>query len=178
MKGDSTVSHGRGLDGLVPNLGWSLGTILRRWHELVEDELTVLPHGSRGYHVLSHIVHQTPPTQSLLARQLLIDRTVMTYLIDDLVTDGLVVRESHLRDRRARRIVPTEAGRAALQDAERRVRSVEERVLGGLPPVERCRFHEAAMRVAQAIQSAEPGTDPWLTVTDGRPMQDDVHGGR
>ena len=45
------------------NFGWSLGMVLRRWHERVEELLKDLPHGSRGYHILAVVVHEEVPTQ-------------------------------------------------------------------------------------------------------------------
>ncbi|MEH0927172.1 MarR family winged helix-turn-helix transcriptional regulator [Micromonospora sp. CPCC 205558] len=102
------------------NFGWSLGMVLRRWQEYAEEALKDLPHGSRGYHILAVVVHEAVPTQGALAARLVIDRSVLTYVIDDLENAGLIERQLDPRDRRARRIVATERGRRALADAERR----------------------------------------------------------
>jgi DNA-binding MarR family transcriptional regulator len=146
-------------------IGWSLGMVLRRWHEHVEDALKDLPHGSRGYHILAVVVHEDVPTQGALAARLVIDRTVLTYVIDDLENAGLIERQLDPRDRRARRIVATARGRQALADAERRVTHVEDRVLGGLPEEQRGVFRDLAERAAEAIHAAAPGTDPCAAVT-------------
>lgn len=140
--------------------------VLRRWQERVEETLQGLPHGSRGYHVLSAVVHDAPPTQGALATRLVIDRTVLTYLIDDLEAAGLVERQLDPRDRRARRIVATEQGRRFLADAERRVADNEEQVLVALTEAERAVFRDTAERAAEAIRTTSPGTDPCIAVRD------------
>ncbi|SCE72064.1 DNA-binding transcriptional regulator, MarR family [Micromonospora coriariae] len=147
------------------NFGWSLGMVLRRWHEYVEETLKDLPHGSRGYHILAVVVHEDVPTQAALATRLVIDRSVLTYVIDDLENAGLIERQLDPRDRRARRIVATERGRLALADAEKRVAHAEDHVLAGLPEDQRATFRDFADRAAEAIQAAAPGTDPCAAVT-------------
>ncbi|MEV6781253.1 MarR family transcriptional regulator [Streptomyces sp. NPDC051098] len=146
------------------NFGWSLGMVLRRWHEQVEGVLDNLPHGSRGYHILAVVVDEEVPTQGALAGRLVIDRSVLTYLIDDLEAAGLIERQLDPRDRRARRIVATGRGRQVLAHAEERVGLAEEQVLDGLTVEQRAAFREAVERAAQAIVGAAPGTDPCLAV--------------
>ncbi|RLP96131.1 MarR family transcriptional regulator [Micromonospora sp. BL4] len=147
------------------NFGWSLGMVLRRWHEYVEEALKGLPHGSRGYHILAVVVHEDVPTQAALASRLVIDRSVLTYVIDDLENAGLIERQLDPRDRRARRIVATERGRQALADAEKRVAHAEDHVLAGLSEEQRATFRDSANRAAEAIHAAAPGTDPCAAVT-------------
>jgi MarR family transcriptional regulator for hemolysin len=154
------------------DLGWSLAVLLRRWHEHTEAALADLPHGSRGYHVLVAASRGDAPTQAALAERLLIDRSVMTYLIDDLETAGLVQRRTDPGDRRVRRVCPTEHGRGVLAQASGLVEHIEERVLGGLDPDTRALFHSAAARAATAVQESSPGTDPCaavIQVTGGGP---------
>ncbi|MET7863024.1 MarR family winged helix-turn-helix transcriptional regulator [Micromonospora taraxaci] len=144
--------------------GWSLGVVLRRWHEYVEEMLNDLPHGSRGYHILAVVVHEDVPTQGALATRLAIDRSVLTYVIDDLENAGLIERKLDPQDRRARRVVATDRGRAALAEAERRVAHAEDHVLGGLPEDQRDAFRDFAARAAEAIHAAAPATDPCVAV--------------
>ncbi|MEU8256617.1 MarR family winged helix-turn-helix transcriptional regulator [Micromonospora inaquosa] len=151
------------------NFGWSLGMVLRRWQEYAEEALKDLPHGSRGYHILAVVVHEEVPTQGALAARLVIDRSVLTYVIDDLENAGLIERQLDPRDRRARRIVATERGRQALADAERRVAHAENHVLGGLREEQRDVFRDLAERTAEAIHAAAPGTDPCAAVTSVLP---------
>ncbi|MGN9779361.1 MarR family winged helix-turn-helix transcriptional regulator [Micromonospora sp. H33] len=151
------------------NFGWSLGMVLRRWHEYVEQALKALPHGSRGYHILAVVVHEEVPTQGALASRLAIDRSVLTYVIDDLENAGLIERRLDSRDRRARRIVATERGRQVLAEAERWVAHAEDRVLGGLPEEQRGAFRDFAERAAEAIHAAAPATNPCAAVASVLP---------
>ncbi|NYJ37638.1 MarR family winged helix-turn-helix transcriptional regulator [Nocardiopsis aegyptia] len=147
-------------------LGWSLAVVLRRWHERTEAVLADIPHGARGYHVLDATAQGDPPTQAALAERLLIDRSVMTYLLDDLESAGLVRRRVDPDDRRVRRVCATGAGLAVLSDARRRVDRVEDHVLGGLDEADRSAFRAFAGSAAAAIQAAAPGTDPCAAVTE------------
>ncbi|MGP4086027.1 MarR family winged helix-turn-helix transcriptional regulator [Streptomyces sp. KR55] len=165
------VGHQRGT-----NFGWSLGMVLRRWHEYVEVALQDLPHASRGYHILAVVVHEEVPTQGALATRLVIDRSVMTYLIDDLESAGLIERQRDPRDRRARRIVATELGRQALAAAEERVAHAEDQVLRGLPEEQRDMFRAAVERAAEHIVAATPETDPCLAVSRVFPQPEGTPG--
>ncbi|WP_285731142.1 MarR family winged helix-turn-helix transcriptional regulator [Nocardiopsis sp. ATB16-24] len=156
------------------NLGWSLAVVLRHWHERVEAALEGVPHGSRGYHVLTATAFGPPPTQAALARRLLIDRSVMTYLLDDLEEAGLVRRRVDPRDRRIRRVCPTEHGREVLARAHRSVEHVEERVLAGLEAPERDLFRRIARQAALAVQDSSSGGDPCEAVR--RVVDDGVRG--
>jgi DNA-binding MarR family transcriptional regulator len=146
------------------NLGWSLALVLRRWHEAVEDVVADIPHGTRAYHILGVVVHECPPTQGALAARLVIDRSVLTYLLDDLETAGLLRRVQDPKDRRARRIVATTKGREVLEVAERRVAAAEEVVLGALPEEQRALFRAAASQAADALHTQDPTTDPCAAV--------------
>ena len=155
--GRSPAAHGPSSD---TNLGWSLAVVLHRWHERVESVLEGVPHGSRGYHVLTATASGPPPTQAALARRLLIDRSVMTYLLDDLERAGLVRRRVDPQDRRIRRVCPTGHGREVLARAHESVEHVEERILAGLDTSERDLFRRIARQAAVTIQESAPDSDP------------------
>lgn len=55
-----------------------------------------------------------PASQLALPHCLVIDRTVMTRLVDDIERAGLVTRRPDQADRRVRQVLATPAGRAAL----------------------------------------------------------------
>ncbi len=105
-----------------------------------------------------------PPTQAALAERLLIDRSVMTYLLDDLEEADLVRRRVDPGDRRVRRVCATEHGREVLAGARARVERVEGRILGGLDAPTRELFRGIAQRAAVAIQESSPTTDPCAAV--------------
>ncbi|TWD17672.1 DNA-binding MarR family transcriptional regulator [Streptomyces sp. T12] len=138
--------------------------VLRRWHEHVEEALAGLPQGSRGYHVLAVVVYEDVPNQNALASRLVIDRSVLTYLIDDLEAAGLVERRLDPNDRRVRRLVATERGRKVLAVAEEQVALAEEQVLRGLPAAQRAALRDAVEQAADAIIASAPMTDPCLAV--------------
>ncbi|TQM37588.1 MarR family winged helix-turn-helix transcriptional regulator [Pseudonocardia cypriaca] len=132
------------------DLGWVLGTITRSYLRIAAQAVADLPGGPRGYQVLTSAARGDAGTQLAMAQHLGVDRTVMTYLLDDLEKAGLVERKPDPADRRARRVVLTEAGTARLCDVERRLRRVEEHVLGPLDPAERDTLRALLQRVAVA----------------------------
>ncbi|MGR6920302.1 MarR family winged helix-turn-helix transcriptional regulator [[Actinomadura] parvosata] len=154
------------------NLGWTLGVLLRAYQSTVVAVIGDLPHGPRGYQTLAAVVGGEHPTQLALAAHLGIDRTVLTYLLDDLVEAGLVERRLNPADRRRRRIVVTDKGERTFQELERRVREAEDRLLGALGADERETFRRLLARVARDVQDIDPVTDPCDVaeemLTDGR----------
>jgi MarR family transcriptional regulator for hemolysin len=71
-------------------------------------------------------------SQLALAQHLGVDRTVMTYLLDDLEAAGLIERRPDPADRRARRIVATRRGHDTLTRLDQRLCAAEEQLLSGL----------------------------------------------
>jgi DNA-binding MarR family transcriptional regulator len=117
---------------LSDDLGWALGVVFRSYAKSATAAFSELPGGPRGYQVLTAASRGEPGSQLELAHHLGVDRTVMTYLLDDLEGAGLIERHPDPADRRARRILVTAAGRDRLADLDRRLRAAEEQVLAGL----------------------------------------------
>ena len=138
------------------DLGWALGVVFKRYAKQASAALDDVPGGPRGYQVLATTIAEGPKRQLDLAAQLGIDRTVMTYLLDDLEKAGLVQRQPDPADRRARLIDPTELGRKTLCDLERRLAEAESDVLGNLDEGERLVFRTLLQRVALRADSIEP----------------------
>lgn len=164
MKTVSKQAEPNELLAAAPGLGWGLGMLLRAWSERVDTALATCPAGSRGFLILSMVVHHAPPSQAVLAAALSMDRTVLTYLIDDLEQAGLVERQPVPGDRRARMVVATEAGRAELAQMRAQVRTIEDEVLSGLDEGERMHFRMFVMHAANAVQATSPDTDPCVAV--------------
>lgn len=141
------------------DFGWHLGVLLRAYQCAVARLLGELPHGTRGYQVLAAVEHGDQPNQQALAAHLGIDRTVMTYLIDDLVTAGLVERRQNPADRRARKVVTTPHGAEHLADLETEVRRAEDALLADLDPDERSTFRALLRRVACGVRDLDPTVD-------------------
>jgi DNA-binding MarR family transcriptional regulator len=148
------------------DLGWALGAVFRTYVRVANTAMDQLPGGPRGYLVLSAAAHDAPRSQLALAQHLGVDRTVMTYLIDDLVTAGLVERQPDPADRRARRIVATRAGRTELRRLERMLRRAEDVVLAPLDPADREVFRGLLCRVARHAHAQDPAHDLCQIVTE------------
>ncbi len=127
----------------------ALGLVFRRYLKGADLVLAQLPGGPRGYQVLSQTAKGPARNQLALAQHLGVDRTVMTYLLDDLVGAGLVERRPDPADRRSRQIVLTDTGRERLCAAERSLQAVEEELLLPLEPRERQVLRGMLFRVAE-----------------------------
>jgi len=131
------------------------------------DALTVgIPGGPRGYQVLAAAAREDASSQSVLAQRLGIDRTVMTYLLDDLVQAGLVERRPDPADRRSRRVVLTSSGRAVLADLEQRLRHAEDHILADLPRAEQDTLRRLLRQLADRINARDPVANVCQVVED------------
>jgi DNA-binding MarR family transcriptional regulator len=119
-------------NALADDLGWGLGMIFRAYVKAAHAAVADLPGGPRGYQILSAAAQGTVASQLALAQHLGVDRTVMTYLLDDLEAAGLIERRPDPADRRARRIVATDAGDELLTSLNDRLRAAEAHLLGPL----------------------------------------------
>ncbi|WP_220658233.1 MULTISPECIES: MarR family winged helix-turn-helix transcriptional regulator [Actinomycetes] len=131
------------------DFGWSIGVLTKAYADEVAPILDRLPRGMRGYQTLYAAATYDLPTQLALADYLMIDKSVMPYVVDDLVAAGLVTREPSPTDRRARRVVPTKAGLATLDQVGKAVRDAEGRLLAPLSPDDAATLRRAAAIVAR-----------------------------
>jgi DNA-binding MarR family transcriptional regulator len=158
MSSSSPEVDTRGVRGtpVGEDLGWALGVVFRRYAKAAADALTDIPGGPRGYQVLATTLREEPKRQLDLAAHLGVDRTVMTYLLDDLEKAGLVQRQADPTDRRARLIAPTEQGKEVLCDLERRLQAREDLVMGSLDDGERMIFRMLLQRIAVQADQIDP----------------------
>lgn len=136
------------------DLGQSLAALLRGFYARAGVVLEELPGGPRGFQVLSLATAQDS-IQAEIAQQLGLDRTVMTRLVDELEQAGLVERKAVPADRRARRVVTTQSGRARLRHVTAEIARVERDVLSALDDDEAELLHGL---LAKANAGAFPGT--------------------
>lgn len=136
-----------------------LGVAFRAYVKASEHALHDLPGGPRGYQVLTTAVRGPARNQGAIAEDLGIDRTVLTYLIDDLERRDLVTRQPDPADRRSRLVIATETGRAAWQQHREALRRVEAHVLDSLRADETATFRSLLQRVACGAQSRDPLRD-------------------
>jgi DNA-binding MarR family transcriptional regulator len=128
------------------DLGWALGVVFRSYVKAANAAFADVPGGPRGYQVLASATRGEPGSQLELAHHLGVDRTVMTYLLDDLEGAGLIERRPDPADRRARRITVTAPGCNLLSDLDRRLRTAEHQVLAGLETEEDRQAFRALLR--------------------------------
>ena len=146
---------------VVPgDLGWNLAMVLRGYQRLQENAVDGLPGGVRCYQVLSTVIHHELPSQQAIGAHLAIDRTVLTYLLDGMVTAGLVERIPDPADRRARKIVATTEGAAVLMRYEERVAAVETAILTGLEGEDATKLGSLLGRLAGSVHRADPAASP------------------
>ena len=143
---------------LSNDLGWALGAVVRGYAKATHEALADLPGGPRGFQVLAAAAGDGLGSQLALAQRLGVDRTVMTYLLDDLEAAGLIERRPDPADRRARRIVATPPGLEALGRLEQRLHQAEEELLSGLDSqADRQTFRSLLCRLARQASAADPG---------------------
>jgi len=158
---ESTQTRPGTTTAAVPgDLGWHLALVLRGYQTRFEGAVAEMPAGIRGFQVLSAVVHKDPPNQQALGAHLVIDRTVLTYLLDTLVDAGVVQRIPDPADRRARKIIATAAGRQMLAAYEDRVAAAEADLLAGMTEDEARTLGALISQLARAVHRAQPGTSP------------------
>lgn len=137
---------------LETDLGWAIRTVSSAFREVAADSVADLPGGARGYLVLVALTGGEPPSQLALAREVGLDRTVMTYLLDDLEAHDLVTRRPDPRDRRARQVLITETGRTRLQQVRHSLAAAEARLLADLDNTDAEQLRTLLARIARTAQ--------------------------
>ena len=125
-----------------------------------------IPGSHRGYQVLCAAARDEPGSQAAMAQRLGIDRTVMTYLLDDLEAARLVERQPDPADRRSRRVVATEHGRDVLADLDARFRHAERHLLSGLDPGDQSAFRTLLRGLAAHVNDLDPVATACDAITD------------
>jgi DNA-binding MarR family transcriptional regulator len=147
-------------DALSDDLGWGLGMVFRAYVTAAHAAVADLPGGPRGYQVLSAASRSTVVSQLALAQQLGADRTVMTYLLDDLEAAGLIRRIPDPADRRARRVVATKRGTQLLVTLDQRLRAAETHLLAPLGDDARDAFRSQVRLLATQLNVLDPPDNP------------------
>ncbi|SDP19181.1 DNA-binding transcriptional regulator, MarR family [Actinacidiphila guanduensis] len=138
---------------LDTDLGWAIRMVSAAFRRVATDSVADLPGGARGYLVLVALAgDREPPSQLALAKEVSLDRTVMTYLLDDLEAHNLVTRKPDPRDRRARQVLITDTGRARLAQVRESLGAAEARLLTDLDPTDTEHLRTLLARVAQTAQ--------------------------
>jgi DNA-binding MarR family transcriptional regulator len=144
---------------LDSDLGWMLGVLFRAYVKASERALHDLPGGARGYQVLTAAVGDPPRNQGAIAEETGVDRTVLTYLIDNLERLDLVVRRPDPADRRSRLVIATAAGRAMWQQRREALERVEAHILSPLSTSDVSAFRAMLQQLACGAQTLDPLED-------------------
>jgi DNA-binding MarR family transcriptional regulator len=147
-------------DALADDLGWGLGMVFRAYVKAAHAAVADLPGGPRGYQVLSAAAQGTVASQLALAQHLGVDRTVMTYLLDDLEAAGLIERCPDPADRRARRVVATDQGNQLLASLNDRLRAAEGQLLAPLGAEAGATFRAQVRLLATRLDTVDPPDSP------------------
>lgn len=102
------------------------------------------------YAALSAIDATPGIDQVTLAGLIAYDRTTITGVLDRLVQKGLVERHASSRDRRARELTITDAGRQTLRDITPAVEAAQRIMLGGLTEKEASELMRLLRKVTDA----------------------------
>jgi DNA-binding MarR family transcriptional regulator len=148
------------IGALAGDLGWGLGVVLRAYAAAAHAAVADLPGGPRGYQILSAAAQGAVGSQLALAQHLGVDRTVMTYLLDDLEAARLIKRRPDPTDRRARRIVATQRGTELLAILSDRLRAAEADVLAPLDHQARETFRAQVRLLATRVDALDPLGNP------------------
>lgn len=141
--------------GIESELGWALPAMYQGFSRSATGAVADVPGGARGYQVLVVITTEQPSSQLALAQRLGIDKTQMTYVVDDLEAGGFVERRPDPRDRRVRQVHVTDAGRSLLASARVALRSVEGDLMRHLTDDEQTQLRRLLARVALGTASTE-----------------------
>jgi DNA-binding MarR family transcriptional regulator len=151
---------------LEDDFGFALGVVFRAYVKAADAVFVDIPGGPRGYQVLTAAARGQAGSQRSLAERLGVDRTVMTYLIDDLEEAGVVERRADPADRRSRHIVATPKGQRVLGELESSLRAVELRVLSALPTDGQDVFRDQLRSIAAHANERDPVSSACQVVTE------------
>src|ERR1700728_3797690 len=143
-------------DRLAGDLGWGLAVVFRAYVKAADAATEGMPGGHRGSQVLCAPARDEPGSQAAMAQRLGIDRTVMTYLLDDLAAARLVERQSDPGDRRSRRVVATAHGREVLANLDAHSARAEQHLLAGLTADEQAAFRALLASLAAHANDLDP----------------------
>jgi DNA-binding MarR family transcriptional regulator len=143
---------------LPPALAERIGFLVARAHWLFHDRAQEVLGGTdeglaiKHFGALSVIADEGPLSQQLLGERMMVDRTTIVALIDDLERAGLVTRHRNPSDRRAYALEATPAGRAWEKRALAGLLAVQDEILAPLDADERAEL----IRLLQQLLVGQP----------------------
>jgi DNA-binding MarR family transcriptional regulator len=128
--------------------GFLLARAHLRAHAAFQDALVALELTPKSFGALTVIIDGGPLSQAALGETLLIDRTTMVAVVDELERAGYVERGRNSADRRVHSLQATTAGKNALRAAERVAQRTHDDLLAGLDSGERDQLAALLARIA------------------------------
>jgi DNA-binding MarR family transcriptional regulator len=98
--------------------GSALRKASRRLAQLYGDVLSPTGLRQSQHSLLAHIDRADEPTLTKLAEDMVLDRSALSHNLKPLMRDGFVALEPDVKDKRARRVVLTPAGRRKLTETK------------------------------------------------------------
>lgn len=135
-------------DDVIPDLSFLIARANAVSLEAASAALRPLGLRVRSYSVLALAASDDRPSQREIAEFLHLDPSQVVALVDELQERGLVLREPDPRDRRAKVVVATAAGRRLSDEAAIAAHAADERVLAGLDEVDRAVLRKLLRTVA------------------------------
>ncbi len=166
---EGRLGESAGWEGFVPrplaeHMGWLMSRASQALGAALAEGLAPLGLNLRDYTVLlaaeRAAIEGRPRAQLALAQAARLDKSTMVVALDALEGEGLVERRPDPKDRRARIVVPTDAGRELLARAEGVVLGAEDEALADLSVEERRALRGLLTRLVTGRRSAgdEPGS--------------------
>lgn len=118
-------------------VGEAMRDFYLRSHRLLDRTMSAQGASFARARILAHVSHQQPVRSADLAAWFGFAPRTVTEAIDNLEREGFVQRQNDPRDRRAKLIVLTEAGRLVVSAAESAKREFAASVFGALDEAER-----------------------------------------
>lgn len=158
------------------SVGYELKRAQQALRGAMDSALRELGLTPAGYAALA-VLEEAPRVSSAeLARRSFVTAQTMGGVVSGLERAGFVERRRHRGHGRILETALTEAGRSLVADAHRRVRAIEERMLGGLRPEERRALLELLRRCTAALEREAAPAAPSRNDIAGPMSSESPHG--
>lgn len=134
-------------------IGRLIQQVSRNWRRSVNQTLAPLGLTEATWLPLLFLRRAGPVRQIELADYLALDRSSVVRLLDTLAAQGLVERQDDPDDRRAKRVVLTEAAEPLVRAAQEAANAVRAEALAGLSPQELATAEAVLARILQQLPS-------------------------
>ena len=125
------------MSDIEERFSYALHNTARAWRQAIDRRLKYLGVSQASWMTIAVAAKTAEPlSQSELADRLGVEGATMVAMIDRLVKAGLVVREPSAIDRRIKRIVLTDGGRALYETVRTEATAVRKKMLADIDPTQ------------------------------------------